>query len=66
MSIIIKFALGAITTIFLRYTRAPKMLSRAYKEHQLKQAAHREKQGKLNVNNIALFCPIMAFLKNLN
>lgn len=42
------------------------MLSRAYKEHQLKQAAHREKQGKLNVNNIALFCPIMAFLKNLN
>lgn len=25
------------------------MLSRAYKEHQVKQAAHREKQGKLNV-----------------
>lgn len=39
------------------------MLSRAYKEHQVKQAAHREKQGtcKLNVNNIALYCPIMAF-----
>ena len=39
------------------------MLSRAYKEHQVKQAAHREKQGKLNVNNIALYCPIMAFQK---
>ena len=37
------------------------MLSRAYKEHQVKQAAHREKQGKLKENNIALYCPIMAF-----